>query len=194
MNRIPAFVALLACLSCERSATPGTQTAASSTASMTESSTPVATPQISDALEEAVLPEFQIVAPDSSEGDWYLDTGDLPAVSPEFFVGSHVRHPSGVMVIWFDTAVRATEDHGVGRARADSVVVEGLQHLEYLARFCGEPDGAAATRVVGLVTGEADTTARPRLAWRFNPRTFRIERYPVESIRCMIKEPVDEVD
>ena len=195
MNRIAAFVALLACLSCERSASPATRTSASSTTTTTtEAAGPVATPQTSDALQEAPLPEFQIVAPDSSEGDWYLDTGDLQSVSPEFFVGSHVRHPSGVMVIWFDTAVRATEDHPVGRARADGVVVEGLQHLEYLARFCAEPDGAGATRVVGLVTGEADTTARPRLAWRFNARTFHIERYPVDSIRCMVKEPVDEVD
>jgi len=143
-------------------------------------------------MEDAAIPDFQIVAPDSSEGDWYLDTEDLKA-SPEFFVGSHVRHPSGLMVIWLDTAIRATEDHPVGRARADSVVVLDLRHLEYLARFCAEPDGLTIPRVVGLVT-EADTTARPRLAWRFNAQAYRIERYPVDSIRCMVKEPVEGDD
>jgi hypothetical protein len=155
--------------------------------------TAVAPPPIGDALADAELPEFQIVAADSSEGDWYLDTSDLRSVSTEFFVGSHVRHPSGVMVIWFDTAVRATEDHPVGRAHADSVVVPDMRHLEYLARFCVEPNGLAEQRVVGLVT-EADTTARPRLAWRFNAQTLRIDRYPIDSIRCMVNEPMDEVD
>ncbi|MFL5483256.1 MAG: hypothetical protein ACJ8AK_13835 [Gemmatimonadaceae bacterium] len=193
MSRIGAVVALLACLCCERAATPVKQTAASSTASAAVSSPPVASQQNGDALEENALPEFRIVAPDSSEGDWYLETGDLQSVSAEFLVGSHVRRPSGLMVIWFDTAVRATDDHGVGRARADSVVVEGMQHLEYLARFCVESNGLTVPRVVGLVT-EADTTARPRLAWRFNAQTFRIERYPVDSVRCMVNEPVDEVD
>ena len=144
-------------------------------------------------MADAELSEFQIVAPDSSEGDWYLDTTDLQSVPTEFFVGAHLRHPSGVMVIWFDTAVRATEDHPVGRAHADSVVVDGLRHQEYLGCFCVHNDGLLVDRVVGLVT-DADTTARPRLAWRFNAQTFRIDRYPVDSVRCVVKEPMDEVD
>lgn len=197
VKRIAACVALVACLCCERSANPATRTAASSTASSTEASAqvaaPLATPPVSDALEDAALPEFQIVAADSSEGDWYLDTSDLQSKSTEFFVGSHVRHPSGLMVIWFDTAVRATEEHPVGRAHADSVVVGDMRHLEYLGRFCVHNDGLLVDRVVGLVT-DADTTARPRLAWRFNAQTFRIDRYPVDSVRCIVNEPMDEVD
>ena len=192
MKRIPAFLALVVCLCCERAATPATQTTASSSASLVESATPNAPQQVVDALESAALPEFQIVDPDSSEGDWYLNREDPDSVSPEFFVASHVRHPSGVMVIWFDTAVRATDDHPVGRAHADSVVVKGLRHLEHLGRYCFDAEGFPEAGVVGLLPAP-DTTARPRLAWRFNTQTFHIERYSVESIRCMM-HPAQESD
>lgn len=192
MNLRAGFFAVLTCLGCERSATPATQAAASSTTtSLVASATPVAPQQVVDALESAPLPEFQIAYPDSSEGDWYLEP-ESDSVSPEFFVGSHVRHPSGVMVIWLDTAVRATDEHPVGRVHADSVVVDGLRHLEYLGRYCFDAEGFPEPRVVGLLPGP-DTTARPRLAWRFNVQAFRIERYPINSLRCMMK-PAEEGD
>ena len=177
--------ALLVCVACERSAPPAKESTASST-------TPVATQQVNVAPADATMYEYQIVAPDSAEGSWYLNNGDLPG-SPEFFVASHVRHPSGLMVIWFDTAVRATEENGMRRVHVDSVVVQGMQHLEYLARICSDTTGLTVGRVVGL-TQEADTTAHPRLAWRFNVQNFRIEPFPTDSVRCMVNEPVDEVD
>lgn len=111
----------------------------------------------------------------------------------EFYIGSHVRHPSGSMVIWFDTAVRATEDHPVGHVHTDSVVVNGVQHLEYLGRFClvGE---SPETGIVGLVR-DADTAFRARLAWRFNTSSLRIEPFPPDSARCRTTDPLEgEVD
>jgi len=183
MKRFSILLALTLGLGCEHSA-PTKEAAASST--------PVAAAPVHLAPADDFIPEYQIVAPDSAVGAWYLDVADLPA-APEFFVASHVRHPSGVMVIWYDTATRATEDHGVGRVHADSVVVEGLLHGEYLGRICVDHDGATEMRVIGLV-GEADTTAVPRRAWKFNAETFHIDQFPVDSIRCMVNEPIDDVD
>ena len=141
------------------------------------------------------FPEYEIPSPDSGQGGWYIDT-DIPNAGA-FFTGSHVRHPSGMMVIWLDTATRATEDRPVGRAHVDSVVVQGLRHLEYLARICiNGSDASSAYGVVGVVQ-EADTTAVPRVAWRLNPKTLRIEPLSDDSrrtVRCMVNEPVDEVD
>lgn len=97
------------------------------------------------------------------------------------------------MVIWYDTAVRATEDHPVGHAHTDSVVVNGVQHLEYLGRFCfvgQSPENG----IVGLVQ-EGDTLFRPRLAWRFNKSSLRIEPFKSDSLWCRITDPLEgEVD
>ena len=179
-----AFLFLLICLGCERSA--------STTNKETASSTATGVTQINVAPNDSFISEYQIVAPDSSVGSWYLYASDIPGADI-FFVGTHARHPAGSMVIWLDTAVRATEDHGVRWTHADSVVVQGLRHLEYLGRFCVESEGPPVNRVVGLIT-EGDTTARPRLAWRFNAQTYRIDSYPVDSIRCLLNEPVDDID
>lgn len=183
--RTRAVLLLVICLGCERSASTPKHEAASSTAA-------VVAPQVNVAPNDSFISEYQIVAPDSSVGSWYLDASDIPGADI-FFVASHARRPSGSMVIWFDTATRATEERGVRWVHADSVSVAGLRHLEYLARYCNNSDGSGATRVVGLVT-EADTTAHPRLAWRFNTQSFRIEQVPADSIRCVVQEVLDEVD
>ena len=108
--------------------------------------------------------------------------------------GNHVRHPSGLLILWLDTAIRATEDHPVGRAHADSIVIRGLQSGEGLGRFC-MVNGSTASRIVGLVR---DTTigTKPRLAWVFDDSTFRIKRTPTDSLTCFLHDPLEheEVD
>ena len=182
MMRNRALLFLMICLGCDRSASRTKQETASSTASVTR--------QINIAPNDSFISEYQIVAPDSSVGSWYLN--DIPNADI-FFVASHARHPSGSMVIWLDTAVRATEDHGIRWTHADSVWVTGLRHLEYLARVCTTPDGTSLEHVVGLVP-ETDTVTRARLAWRFNTETFRIDPVPADSISCRLKEVIDDVD
>ncbi len=145
------------------------------------------------ALEDTTIPPYQIVAADSAFGGWGVNG---PEMSPaEFYIGSHVRHPSGLMVIWFDTAVRATEDHPVGHVHTDSVIVNGVQHLEYLGAFCFVgAEMMTDPSIVGLVP-EADSVFRPRLAWRFNKKSLRIESVPADSLKCRVTDPLEgEVD
>jgi hypothetical protein len=181
-----ALVLLLACLACERSAsTPAVIAASSSAASSSASST---TTQLSVAQEAPAFPEYQIVTTDSAQGSWSLYFAEAQG-GGTVFIGSHVRHPAGLMVIWLDTAVRAAA-HPVGLAHADSVLVDGLEHGEYLGRFCAIQDGSSPGEIVGLVP-DADSLFRPRLAWKFNPQTFRIERYPTDSIKCRVTDPLE---
>ena len=174
----------MSCLACERAAPASKPVASSSTVSTTVDA-------VSYAPDDTILTGYEIAGTDSAFGAWGVSGSDI---SPEeFYIASHVRHPSGSMIIWFDTAVRATEEHPVGHAHVDSVVVNGVQHLEYLGRFCfiGEdPDPA----VVGLVQ-EGDTIYHARLAWKFNTHTLRIERFPADSARCRVTDPLEgEVD
>jgi hypothetical protein len=170
---------VLVLIACDRSAQTG------ATASSTTSAESVLVrPSLSD---EPLPKEYEIMAPDSAEGFWYVDTPNRPS-KDEFITGWHVRHPSGKMVIWLDTAIKATG----GRVHTDSIVVSGIHHLEYLARFCSL-NGKNNGRVFGLVE-EADTLARPRLAWRFNTESFRIDQVPVDSVSCTMRKFFDEVD
>jgi hypothetical protein len=127
---------------------------------------------------------FAIDNPDSSFGVWEQDA---------FVSGNHVRHPSGELIIWFDTAIRATEDHPVGRAHADSIVVSGLKHGEGLSRYCFI-EGNPQNEVVGIVPDS--TVVEPRLAWTFDKATLRIKAVPTDSLRCSLRDPLegDEVD
>jgi hypothetical protein len=182
--RSHVWLPLLLCLACERAAPP-------SNAAVSSSTVTTRTDIINYAPEDSLLPAYEIAGPDSAFGAWGVSGSDI---SPgEFYIASHVRHPSGSMVIWFDTAVRATEEHPVGHAHVDSVVVNGVRHLEYLGRFCvlGQDENPP---IVGLVY-EGDSLYRARLAWKFNTETLRIERLPPDSARCRITDPLEgEVD
>ena len=180
------LIALILCLACDRPASDARQVVASSTP-------PALTPAATYALEDTTYPPYAIISVDSAYGAWSVDG---PAMGPsEFYIGSSVQHPSGSMVIWFDTAVRATENHPVGHAHTDSVVVNGVEHLRYLGQFCFV--GAAMfsdPAIVGLVP-EGDSVSRPQLAWRFNKQSLRIEKIPVDSLKCRMTDPLEgEVD
>ena len=171
--RLPVFLSLAFCLACERKA---------STASA--DTTKVASQRATVSSEAAVADSgygFAIDTPDSSYGIWEEDS---------FVSGNHIRHPSGELIIWFDTAIRATEDHPVGRAHADSVVVTGLRRGEGLSRYCfiqGNPQNS----IIGIVP---DTIAEPRLAWTFDKATFRIKAVPTDSLRCSLRDPLGGED
>ncbi|HJP86736.1 MAG TPA: hypothetical protein VJ852_12140 [Gemmatimonadaceae bacterium] len=177
------LISIVACLACERSAPTQRSTTSSSTTQT--SATQIAPPE-----QDPLIPYYAIVAPDSAVGSWEIYSPELPQAAG-FFSGNAVRHPSGVMTIWFDTAIRATEDHPVLRAHADSLVVSGLSHLEYLAPICMNRGQNPIGNVVGLVT-ESDTSSAPRLAWKLNVRTFRIEQFPVDNLACIFGIEGDE--
>jgi hypothetical protein len=171
--RLPVFLSLVCCLACENKA---------STAS---TDTTKAASRATISPEAAVADSgygFAIDTPDSSYGIWEVDA---------FVSGNHIRHPSGELIIWFDTAIRATEGHPVGRAHADSVVVTGLKRGEGLSRYCFV-EGNPQSSVVGIVP---DTIAtEPRLAWTFDKATFRIKTIPTDSLRCALRDPLEGED
>jgi hypothetical protein len=177
--RLSILILVLFTLACERTASR--QTADSSAIARTASTSSPSTATTTE--EEQFHPLFSMDGPDSSYGVW--DQGI-------FLSGDHVRHPSGLLIIWLDTAIRATEDHPVGRAHADSIVVTGLKPGEGLGRFC-MLNGSMADHIVGIV-GEDTVMTRPRLAWLFDNATFRIKPAPTDSVTCLLREPMEEVD
>ena len=184
-----ALLVILLGLGCDRPAPPPKATTSSSTATQSQTTS---TAPVTYALEDTTVRQYEIVSTDSALGGWGVSGAEISPA--EFYIGSHVRHPSGLMVIWFDTAVRATEDHPVGHVHTDSVVVSGVQHLEYLGRFCFAGGDALPATVVGLVP-DADSLFRPRLAWRFNTKSLRIEPFPTDSAKCRVTDPLEgEVD
>ena len=176
--RLSILVLLICTLACERTAT---RQAADSSAVARTSSMPGA--YTTTTTEEAPFLAVSVDGPDSSYGAWGQGI---------FLSGDHVRHPSGLLIIWLDTAIRATEDHPVGRAHADSIVVTGLKPGEGLGRFC-LVNRSMADRIVGIVREDTVMT-RPRLAWLFDNTTFRIKPTPTDSITCLLREPMEEVD
>ena len=177
--RLPSLLALLCLFACERSAAHQTTDSASTV--VTENSQPSSPPKV----EDSAFNDFGGDSPDSSYGTW--DQGG-------FVSGNHVRHPSGLLVLWLDTAIRATEDRPVGRAHADSIVIRGLQPGEGLTRYCAV-EGNPTNHIVGIVR---DTTMGipPRLAWLFDDSTFRIKATPTDSLICFLRDPMEgeEVD
>lgn len=129
---------------------------------------------------------FGIDSPDSSYGAWDRDG---------FVSGDHVRHPSGLLIMWLDTAVRAADGRPPRRAHVDSIVVTGLDPSEGLAHFCNGKTGAGVNHVVGLVRDTA-INHQPRLAWLFDDRAFRIKPTPTDSLICFLRDPMEheEVD
>lgn len=180
---------LLFCLACDRPAPASATRQATSSSTQSQSTSP---PAPTYALEDTTTPPLEIASTDSAFGAWGINVPETS--SDEFYIGSHVRHPSGLMVIWFDTAVRATEDHPVGHVHTDSVVVNGVRHLEYLGRFCFADGNPLPYTIVGLVP-DGDALFRPRLAWRFNLKSLRIEPFPADSAKCRVTDPLEgEVD
>jgi len=189
ISRLHCLFPLLCFVACERSAvrqtTDSTATASTTMAVATQSVPPPSPLSDPSKVEDSVFDTFGIDSPDSSYGAW--DRGG--SVS-----GDHVRHPSGLMILWLDTAVRATDGRPPRRAHADSIVITGLEPHEGLARFCGV-NGNPASRIVGLVRDTA-TNHQPRLAWLFDDRTFRIKSTPTDSLICFLRDPMEheEVD
>jgi len=173
--RLSFLISLLCTLACERAATRQAEDSSAVTASTMPS------PSTATTEEGEFFPAFSIDGPDSSHGAW--DQG-------VFLSGNHVRHPSGLLIMWLDTAIRATEDHPVRRAHADSIVVRGLKPGEGLARFC-LVNGSTADHIVGIVL-DTEVRTRPRLAWLFDNTTFRIKPTPTDSVTCLLREPMEE--
>jgi hypothetical protein len=175
ISRLRSLLPLLCFFACERSSTRQ----AIDSAAVTQTA---AIPNLIPAnVEDPIFGNFMADAPDSSHGAWDQNG---------FFSGSHVRHPSGLLIIWLDTAIRATEDQPVRRAHADSILIGGLQHGEGLGRLC-MVNRSRADRIVGIVR---DTTVatRPRLAWLFDTATFRIKATPTDSVTCFLNDPIDD--
>jgi hypothetical protein len=177
ISRYRILLPLLCCAACEHSAK---RQSTDSTAAVTQaSSTPEAF-----AVVDPGFDAYEMPAPDSSWGTWGAD---------KFFSASHVRHPSGLLVMWLDTATRATEDRPVGRAHADSVVVQGLEPGEFLGAYCVK-GGSTFVHAVGIIRDTTQTLTKPRLAWLFDNPTFHIKAMPTDSLTCMLREPADVDD
>jgi len=119
--------------------------------------------------------------PDSSTSSWSV----APAhnyLDDSRFTGRHVRHPSGLLVLWFDTATRATEDMPAGTVHVDSVVVSGIRHGEFLTHYCNT-GGREETQLVGIVR-DSSTYTRPRLAWRLDTASDKIRAIVPDSVLC----------
>ena len=176
MTTLRAALALtLCCLACDKTATTRTDTAAA--VSVTSSSSPAVAPVVeSDESEEGPLSLFD--PPDSSTVDWHISSGHDPR-----FGGRNVRHPSGLLVIYMDSATRATEDAPKGRANVDSVVVTGLLQGELVAPFCKDAGGIGRVQVVGVVR-DSSRYVQPRLAWMLDTMERRIISVPPGAYVC----------
>ncbi len=130
-----------------------------------------------------------IVAPDSSVEAWHFAVQDNGTYAPNFFGGSYIRHPSGLFILWIDTASRATEETPSRRIHADSVVLNDLKHGEVVSHYC-KVSGSEADRVVGILPDTAP--ARPRQAWMLDPITVRVAPLATDSLSCRTTSPTLE--
>jgi hypothetical protein len=119
--------------------------------------------------------------PDSNTYSWsFAPAHDY--LGDSRFTGRHVRHPSGLLVLWFDTATRATEDTPASTVHVDSLVVPGVQHGEFLTYYCNTR-GRRETQIVGIIRDSTRYT-RPRLAWLFDTASNRIRAIAPDSVLC----------
>jgi hypothetical protein len=190
------LIALLACAACrgEQSNSGSAPEQASSSQSAPtnppDSTSSTGSPPTAISGEQADI-QFR-EPPDSNDRMWTfpdMNNGN------ERFTGMHVRHPSGLMVIWFDTATRATEDTPAGTTHVDSVVVSGLKHGEYLTFYCNA-DGRHETwksQIVGILR---DTTnyLRPRMAWILDTVSYKIRAIPTDKVLCSAADLFGEGD
>ena len=164
-----AIVALTACDSISRSPSPAAETVSSSA-------------PIVAASEAEDLTEYRRKdPPDSNTYSWsFAPAHDY--LGDSRFSGRHVRHPSGMLELWFDTATRATEDVPAGTTGVDSTVVSGLQSGEFLTYHCNA-GGRWESQIVGVVRDSTSYT-RPRLAWLLDTASYRIRPIKPDSILC----------
>jgi hypothetical protein len=94
----------------------------------------------------------------------------------------------------FDDGRRAGPERP-GAKRYERSTMPMISYPRRLANLAAaDPDHLAVTDEHGLVH-DADTLLRPRLAWKVNGRALRIERYPTDSIKCRVTDPLaGEVD
>jgi hypothetical protein len=119
--------------------------------------------------------------PDSNTSSWsFAPAHDY--LGDSRFTGRHVRHPSGLLVLWFDTATRATEDTPASTVHVDSLVVSGIQHGEFLTYFCNTR-GRHETQIVGIIRDSSRYT-RPRLAWLLDTASNKIRALVPDSVLC----------
>jgi len=119
--------------------------------------------------------------PDSNTSSWsFAPAHDY--LSDSRFTGRHVRHPSGLLVLWFDTATRATEDTPAGTVHVDSLAVSGIQHGEFLTYYCNTR-GRHETQIVGIIRDSSRYT-RPRLAWLLDTASNKIRAIVPDSLSC----------
>jgi hypothetical protein len=163
------------CLACQQAAPNLSQPASGASA------TPVVSlpPDTSDTSSFELRPE----PVDSNAFSWIIPSaGD---VGRSRFTGDHVRHPSGLTILWLDTAIRATEDKPAGTVHVDSIVVSGILHGEFLTPHCNA-DGKReswVTQIVGIVH-DSSTYTRPRLAWMLDTGSNRIRAIPTDPVLC----------
>lgn len=101
------------------------------------------------------------------------------------FSGQHVRHPSGLLLLWLDTAVRATEDKLAQKAHVDSIVVSGILHGEFLTHYCNaDPKHETWSRQIVGIVHDSSAYTRPRLAWMLDTGSSRIRAIPTEPLLC----------
>jgi hypothetical protein len=196
------LIAVLACAACkgeqsnsERAPEPTSSsqsTPANPPDSMSFSGS--AAPQVS--AEEAVTSSSEQTdfrePPDSNAYTWTFPSMDH---GNERFTGQHVRHPSGMLVIWFDTATRATEDDPAGTTHVDSLVVPGLQPGEYLTFYCNAAGRKETwkTEIVGILRDTANYL-RPRLAWKLDTVSHKIRAIPTDPVLCSAADLFGEGD
>jgi hypothetical protein len=119
--------------------------------------------------------------PDSNTSSWsFAPVHDY--LGDSRFTGRHVRHPSGLLVLWFDTATRATEDTPASTVHVDSLVVSGIQHGEFLTYYCNTR-GRHETQIVGIIRDSSRYT-RPRLAWLLDTASNKIRAIVPDSVLC----------
>jgi hypothetical protein len=98
------------------------------------------------------------------------------------FTGEQVRHPSGLLLLWFDTATRATEDKPTGRVHVDTLAVWGLKHGEFATPHCNT-GGRWESQIVGVVH-DSTGYSRPRLAWLLDTASNKIRAIATDSLLC----------
>lgn len=163
-----ASIAFGACDSIARTPSPAIEAASSSPSTV--------------ASEHDDLSEYRrIDPPDSNTYSWtFAPAHDY--LGDSRFSGRHVRHPSGLLELWFDTATRATEDVPAGTSAVDSAVISGLQPGEFLTYHCNT-GGRWESQIVGIVRDTTSYTP-PRLAWLLDTASYRIRTIAPDSILC----------